>query len=119
MRKRDSKTKKVPDQKPASHAHVGIAAKKSYVKAKRGSSRYKAQDPSTCMRVIRDGYDGQEFIITGDREDTFAQVCGANWYFKSVNRKSRWYIKDERGNDVSDKPIHSVDGIFILIPEDE
>jgi hypothetical protein len=117
MGKDDSKSKKVPDQPASGHPYQGIAAKKSYVKAAGGSSRYKAQDPDTCMKVIKDGPDGQEFIISGDREDTFAQACKANWYFERVNRKSAWYIKDERGNDVSDMPLGSVDGIFILVPE--
>ena len=117
MGKNDSKSKKVPDQPVSGHQYQGIAAKKSYVKAAGGSSRYKAQDPSTWMRVIRDGPNGQEFIITGDREETFAQACKANWYFESVKRKSKWYIKDERGNDVSDSPLGSVDSIFTLIPE--
>lgn len=117
MGKHDSTERKMPELKPASHTHEGIAAKKNYVKAKGGSSRYKAQDPSTCTRVIKDGHDGQEFIITGCREDTFAQACRENWYFKSVSRKSKWYINDERGNDVSDKSLQSVDGILILIPE--
>ena len=116
MGKHDSKTKKVPDEPVSGHRYQGIAAKKSYVKAEGGSSRYKAQDPSTCMRVIRDGHDGQEFIISGDRGDTFAQVCKANWCFESVNRKSKWYIEDEHGNDVSDNPLQSVDGVFVLIP---
>ena len=113
MGKDDSKIRKIPD----SHTHAGIAAKKDYVQAEGGSSRYKPQDPSSCMRVIKDGPNGQEFIISGDREETFAEVCRANWYFESVKRKTKWFIKDERGNDVSDKPLGSVDGIFTLIPE--
>ncbi|MGY5860699.1 MAG: hypothetical protein RTU63_15130 [Candidatus Thorarchaeota archaeon] len=117
MGKDDSKTKKVPDQPVSGHPYQGIAAKKSYVKAEGGSSRYKAQDPSTCMRVIKDGPDGLEFIISGDREETFAQACRANWYFESVKRKSKWLIVDERGNDVSDSPLGLVDSIFTLIPE--
>lgn len=117
MGKDDKKTRPVPRKIPSGHTHEGIAGKKDYVQAEGGSSRYKAQDPSTCTRVIKDGHDGQEFIITGGREDTFAQVCRANWYFKSVKRKSKWFIKDEHGNDVNDKPLQSVDGICILIPE--
>ena len=79
--------------------------------------RYKERDPSICRRVIRDGYDGVEFIVSGHKEDTFEQVCRANWQFESTDLKSKWYIKDEKGNDVSDKSLESVDGVFILIPE--
>ena len=117
MVKHDSRGKRAAEPEPESHIHAGATTRKSYVIAKGGKSRYSAQDPSTWMRVIRDGYNGQEFIITGDREETFAQACIANWFFESVKRKSKWYIKDEGGNDVSDKPLQSVDGIFTLIPE--
>jgi hypothetical protein len=79
--------------------------------------RYKERDPSVCSRVIRDGYDGAEFIITGDGEDTFGKACEANWQFQRVSSKSRWYIKDAKGNDVTDTSLATVDGIFILIPE--
>ncbi|MGY5860700.1 MAG: hypothetical protein RTU63_15135 [Candidatus Thorarchaeota archaeon] len=117
MVKHDSRGKRAAEPEPESHIHAGAVTRKSYVLAKGGSNRYKVQNPSTYMRVIRDGDDGREFIISGGSEDTYAQACRANWYFESVHRESKWYIKDERGNDVSDKPLQSVDGIFILIPE--
>ena len=117
MGKDDKEPKRVQRKIPSGHVYEGIAAKKDYVQAESGSSRYRAQNPSTCMRVIRDGPGGQEFIISGDREQTFAQACIANWYFESVKRKSKWYINDERGNDVSDRPLDSIEGIFTLISE--
>lgn len=117
MVKHDSRGKRAAEPEPESHIHVGAVTRKSFVIAKGGKSRYNTQDPSTCMRVVRDGYGGIEFIITGDREDTFAQACRANWYFDSANPNSTWYIEDENGNDVSDKPLQSVEGIFTLIPE--
>ena len=119
MGKDDKEPKRVQRKIPSGHPYEGIAGKKDYVQAEGGSSRYKVQDPSTCMRIIRDGPNGQEFIITGTREDTFAQACKRNWYFQSVKRKSNWYIKDERDNDVSHKLMDSVDGIFTLLPKDE
>lgn len=79
--------------------------------------RYRERDPSICRRVIRDGPDGAEFIVAGHKEDTFEQACIANWQFESTDLKSKWYIKDEKGNDVTDKPLESADGVFLLIPE--
>jgi hypothetical protein len=117
MGKDDKEPKRQQRNIPSGHQYEGTAAKKDYVQAEGGSSRYKPQDPSSCMRVVRDGPDGVEFIISGDREETFAEACRANWHFESINRKSKWYIKDERGNDVSDKPLGSVDGIFMLVSE--
>ncbi|MGY5860701.1 MAG: hypothetical protein RTU63_15140 [Candidatus Thorarchaeota archaeon] len=85
--------------------------------AKQGLSRYKDSDSSMIKRVIKDGYDGEEVIVSGNRETTFGQACKDQWQFVSVKRNSRWYIKDDRGNDVSDKLLQSVDGIFVLVPE--
>ena len=113
----DTKTRKMPEQKPEPHPYVGIAAKKNYAQTEDGSSRYKSQDSATCMSVIRDGAGGLEFIISGNREDTFAHACRANWYFESVNQKSKWYIRDEYGEDVTDKTLGSIEGVFTLFPE--
>jgi hypothetical protein len=109
--------KKTVNNAPASDTHAGVIAKKSYVRAEDSRSRFKDRDPTRCTRVVQDGYDGPELIISGSCDDTFAQACRANWLFKSVNRKSKWFIKDERGNDVTDMPLRSVDGIFILCLE--
>jgi len=94
---------------------IGIA--KSGLFHDRFAASYKEQDPSIYMRVIREGYDGAEFIITGDKEDTFAQACSANWQFVRINQKSKWFVKDEKGNDVTDRSLESVDGVFFIIPE--
>jgi len=117
MVKYDNKGKRVAAPEPESHIHVGAATRKSYVIAKGGKSRYNTQDPSICMRVVRDGQGGVEFIIAGDQEETFAQACITNWHFESVHLKSTWGIEDECGNDVTDRSLGSVEGIFTLVPK--
>ena len=74
-------------------------------------------DPSQYQRVIKDGFDGSEYIISGPREMTFAEACRADWQFESTSPKSKWYIRDDKGNDVTEKPLESAEGIFILVPE--
>lgn len=78
---------------------------------------YRDRDPTTCQRVIKDGYDGPEVIISGPRESTFAEACRANWLFKNVEQNSSWFIRDSQGNDVGNVSLESVEGIFILVPE--
>jgi len=78
---------------------------------------YRDRDPSICKRLIKDGPDGIEVIVSGGKRDTFAQACRDDWQFNSVSQKSKWFIKDEKGNDVSDRSLESSDGVFILIPE--
>ncbi|TFG28913.1 hypothetical protein EU528_10485 [Candidatus Thorarchaeota archaeon] len=78
---------------------------------------YKERDPAICQRVIRDGIDGPELIISGPRESTFSQVCRDNWAFANVPQKTAWFIRDEKGNDVTNMPLGTADGVFTLIPE--
>ena len=75
---------------------------------------FKERDPSICKRVICDGLDGPEVIVSGKRETTFAQACLENWQFQTARPKERWFIKDARGNDVTDRPLDFSDGVFIL-----
>ncbi len=82
-----------------------------------GTRVTRVRDPSVYKRIIKDGYDGPEFIVMGDGNITFGQACRDNWQFMSVREKSRWFIKDERGNDVTDMSLFSFDGICILILE--
>ena len=86
---------------------------------KRGKARRYSKDSESSIykRVVKDGYDGREFIVSGDSETTFGQACKNQWQFESVGRNSGWYIKDKRGNDVTNMSLISFDGICILIPE--
>jgi len=47
---------------------------------------------------------------------TFAQACRLSWPFQSIDKKSSWFIQDERGNDVSERTLESSEGIFTLVP---
>ena len=82
-----------------------------------GTRVTRVRDPSVCKRVIKDGFGGAEYIVSGDKETTFGQACKDHWQFESVSMNSSWYIKDSRGNDVTDLSLTSFDGICILVPE--
>lgn len=109
MGKRDGKTKTM--------SNITLNPMKFRTRKRGGILKSKDRDSSICKRVIKDGYHGSEFIVMGDRMITFRQACLDNWQFKSVHEKSRWFIKDERGNDVTDLSLDSIDSICILIPE--
>lgn len=76
---------------------------------------YSAMDPSILSRVVKDGLEGDEFLVRGSRETTFREACIANWQFKYVDRKSDWLVTDSKGNDVSKEPLSRFDGLFTLI----
>jgi hypothetical protein len=109
MGKRDGKTKTMKD--------IGLSPRKFSSRKKGGSLKLKDQEYSLTKRVIKDGYDGPEFIVMGNGMITFRQACLDNWQFKSVREKSDWFIEDEHGNDVTNMSLDSIDGICTLIPE--
>ena len=84
---------------------------------RQGRSRNKESASLIFKRVIKDGIDGMEFIVSGDKETTFGQACKNHWQFESAKRDSGWFVKDTRGNDVTDMSLMSFDGICILVPE--
>ena len=105
--------------KKIENPHVMGYKRRFHRNLRKNRRHYKDSDSSIYKRVIKEGPDGAEFIISGSKEETFAQACRANWQFESVNPNSKWYIKDARGNDVTDKSLETVDGIFTLIPDYE
>ena len=109
MGNRDGKTRTMKD--------IGLSRRKFARMKKTKRFSFKDQDPSICKRVIKDGYDGVEIIISGPRNATFGEVCRDEWPFESVRRNSSWFIKDAKGNDVTNRSLESVDGILTLVPE--
>ena len=81
------------------------------------STGYKEQDPSICRRVVRDGFEGEEIIVCGSIETTFAQACKDYWYFKTTSKDSLWHIEDVYGNDITDKSLVHFEVISIIIPD--
>lgn len=77
-------------------------------------NRYSDPNPSLFSRVVRDGIDGVEKLVTGSEVTTFREACLDNWQFKSVIQKSNWMVRDDRGNDVTDLPLSRFDGILVI-----
>ena len=86
-------------------------------KARKRHGRYKDSGSTIFKRVIRDGYDGLEFIVDGYENTTFGEACKDQWQFESVRKNSDWFIKDERGNDITNEFLISYSGISILLAE--
>ncbi len=69
------------------------------------------RDPSQIQRVIIDIYTNEEYIITGAPDETFRESSKRDWQFHSFDSGSAWIIKDEHGNDISNKALSSYNGI--------
>lgn len=77
--------------------------------------KYEEPDPSICKRVVKDGYDGKEYIIAGTPGETFGSACKNQWQFEKTARRSYWIIVDERGNDITNSTLLSYDSIAVLV----
>lgn len=80
-------------------------------------STLKGRDSTKFRRVVRDGVEGPERLVFGSETTTFRDACIASWQFESVSRKSNWFVKDDRGNDITNILLSSFDGIATLFPE--
>jgi len=70
-------------------------------------------DTSIAHRVIRDMATKAEAVIDGDHTTSFRKAMQdeETWVFSQISRDSKWIITDDRGNDISNKPLSFFDGI--------
>lgn len=72
---------------------------------------------SKVSRVVRDTESGIEKIIRADPNITIRHILEKDWTFPK-KKSSRWYLVDEVGNDITDRPISDWDGIAVIHFED-
>jgi hypothetical protein len=77
--------------------------------------KYQERDPTICERVVKDGPDGAEYLISGFEKVTFRNACREHWQFVKTRKSSSWIVKDERGNDITDSSLESFDGIAMIV----
>ena len=70
-------------------------------------------DTSIAHRVVRDMATKEEAVIDGDPAVSFRRAMQDEeiWVFSQISRDSKWIITDDRGNDISDKPLSFFDGM--------
>jgi hypothetical protein len=71
----------------------------------------RSYDPSSVNRAIIDHNTGKEYVISGRSDQTFRSTCLEIWVFTSMRKKSDWTIIDDKGNDISEAPLSSYDGV--------
>ncbi len=78
-------------------------------------------DATIAHRVIRDMATKEEAVIDGDHATSFRKAMQDEeiWVFSQINRNSKWIITDDRGNDISNKPLNFFDGIAQIEVLDE
>jgi hypothetical protein len=68
-------------------------------------------------RVVRDTESGIEKIIRAHPSKTIRHILEKDWPFPK-KKSRRWYLVDEVGNDVTDRPISDWEGIANIQFED-
>jgi len=81
----------------------------------KAQKKYSDPDPTQCRRVVKDGIDGADYLISGPLKESFGQACRNNWQFEKTDKHSSWIVKDERGNDITNSPLESYDSIAMIV----
>ncbi len=70
-------------------------------------------DTSIAHIVVRDMATKEEAVIDGDHATSFRKAMQDEeiWVFSQISRDSKWIITDDRGNDISNKPLNLFDSI--------
>ncbi|MBN2229762.1 MAG: hypothetical protein JW779_09225 [Candidatus Thorarchaeota archaeon] len=69
------------------------------------------------VRTVRIAGDDQEYFIRGASNTPLGEILDENWPFHEHSRKSKWYVVDERGNDVTNQSFSSLEGTASVVFE--
>ena len=70
-------------------------------------------------RTVRIGDNQKDYFIQGEVDTPLREVLLANWPFDGQDPDSKWHVVDNRGNDITDAPLDSLDGTAIIIVEED
>jgi len=78
-------------------------------------------DTSIAHRVIRDMATKEEAVIDGNHATSFRKAMQDEeiWVFSQISRDCKWIVTDDRGNDISNKPLNFFYGIARIQVPDE
>ncbi len=80
---------------------------------------YREVDPTKYHRVVMDPVSGEEIVVHGKQDTSLRRAVIRYWGFSRFRRRSGWIIVDESGNDVTDLPLSSLEGIATITDEGE
>ena len=70
------------------------------------------------VRTVRIAGNDREYFIRGAGDSLLGEILHENWPFQEHRQQSKWYVVDERGNDVTNQLLNSLDGTASIIFED-
>ncbi|TFG96657.1 hypothetical protein E4H12_10555 [Candidatus Thorarchaeota archaeon] len=69
----------------------------------------------TITRTVKIAGIPKDYFIKGAGGASIKKVLHDDWPFKEIDHNSNWHVVDELGNDVTNDPISSLDGIAIVV----
>ncbi|MCK5266257.1 MAG: hypothetical protein KAR03_11680 [Candidatus Thorarchaeota archaeon] len=69
-------------------------------------------------RTVKISGESKDYFIRGRGETSIKEALLENWPFSEQDPNSNWYVVDELGNDVTSKPLKSIDGTMSVIIEE-
>lgn len=69
-------------------------------------------------RTVKIAGENKDYFIRGRGDTSIKEALLENWPFSEQDPNSNWYVVDELGNDVTSKPLKSIDGTMSVIIEE-
>jgi hypothetical protein len=69
-------------------------------------------------RTVKIAGENKDYFIRGRGDTSIKEALLENWPFSEQDPNSNWHVVDELGNDVTSKPLKSIDGTMIVIIEE-
>ena len=69
-------------------------------------------------RTVKISGESKDYFIRGRGETSIKEALLDDWPFSEQDPNSNWHVVDELGNDVTSKPLKSIDGTMSVIIEE-
>ncbi len=80
-----------------------------------GSIKLEEARALVLHRVVVDKISGEEVVVHGAPETTFRDAVQEYWGSSILGRHPKWSVYDERGEDISNEPLSSYDGVSFVL----
>jgi len=71
------------------------------------------------VRTVKLASENKDYFIRGEGETSIKEALLDDWPFSEQDPGSNWHVVDELGNDVTSKPLKSIDGTMSVVIEED
>lgn len=70
-------------------------------------------------RTVKLAGKSKDYFVQGADDAPIKEVLLENWPFSELDQDSSWYVIDIHGNDITNNPFRSLDGVATVIIEED